>query len=500
MSAVPSQMVLSEMAQNLRPETRLFIDGKFQDAASGKTFETVNPATGKVIARVAEGDSEDIDRAVIAARRAFEGGAWRKMAPRERRHKMFRLAELIDRDTLALGLLESVDNGRPVAGMVAGDMPGTADSLRWHAEAIDKIYDQISRTPRHIQSLIVREPIGVVGTVIPWNFPVPIFMMKLAPAMASGNSVIIKPAEQTSLTALHLAALVAEAGIPDGVVNVITGYGETAGQALGRHMDVDCLSFTGSTEVGRYFLKYAAESNLKRVSLELGGKSPVIVMPDVKNMKSVVEQVTKGILFGQGENCSAGSRLFAHSSIREELMEGLIKSFNTWKVGDPLAPDTKIGAMIDANHLDRVISYVDAGKSGGATLTLGGERLLVETGGSYIGPTIFENVSNGMKIAEEEIFGPVLAAMTFETVEEAVRLANDTTYGLHAQLYTDDLTTAHTVSRQIRAGQVSVNCFSEGDNTVPFGGYKQSGFGGSEKGLVVHDQYTLTKTIWMLLQ
>jgi len=336
--------------------------------------------------------------------------------------------------------------------------------------------------------------------VIPWNFPLAILAMKTAPALAGGNSLIVKPAEQTTLSALRFAELVAEAGIPAGVFNIVTGFGETVGQALGRHPDVDCLSFTGSTEVGRYFLKYAAESNLKKVILELGGKSPAIVMDDVDDLQPIVEQLAIGILFSQGENCSAGSRLLVHEKVKGRLLEALVEHFKTWTVGDPLVEGTRIGALIDEKHMNNILGYIKAGVEEGGRIILGGQRIRQETGGYYIEPTIFDDVSNQMTIAREEIFGPVLSVITFSSVEEAIAIANDTPYGLAASLYTNNLHTAHKVSRAIRAGTVSVNCFSEGDQSVPFGGFKQSGFGGREKSFLAHDQYSEVKTIWIQLK
>jgi 4-(gamma-glutamylamino)butanal dehydrogenase len=488
------------LARSIHFETQAFIGGEFVDAASGKSFDTINPATGKVIASIAETNSEDVDRAVAAARNAFEAGDWRKRSPGERKTGLLKLADLIESNGQDLAILESLDTGKPILDALNVDIPESVATLRWHAEAIDKIYDSISPTPADTVSMIVREPIGVVGTVVPWNFPLLITAMKVAPVLAGGNSIVIKPAEQTPLTALRLARLAAEAGIPPGVINVLPGYGDTAGQAIGRHADVDCISFTGSNEVGRYFLRYAAESNLKRVLLELGGKSPVLVMDDVDDLRPVVEQIAMGILFSQGENCSAGSRLLVHERIKDRLLEAVIGHFKTWKVGDPFAADTKIGALIEEAHLGRVLGYIDAGRKEGASVALGGKQILKETGGYFLEPTVFDGVRNGMRIAQEEIFGPVLSTISFKDAEEAVRIANDTKFGLAASLYTNNLHLAHGMSRRIRAGTVSVNCFSEGDQAVPFGGFKQSGFGGREKSLLAHDQYLQFKTIWMQLK
>jgi gamma-glutamyl-gamma-aminobutyraldehyde dehydrogenase len=487
-------------AKKLKFETRAFIDGAYADAKSGETFETINPATGKLLANVAAGDAADVDLAVKAARRSFEAGAWSGMPPRERKKVLLRFADLIEKHSAELALIETLDCGKPINDSLSVDLPDSVETLRWHAEATDKIYDQMSPAPRDVVSMIVREPIGVVGGVIPWNFPLFVAMWKLAPALAGGNSLVLKPAEQTSLSLIRLAALAAEAGIPEGVFNVVPGLGPTAGQAIGLHRDIDCVSFTGSGEVGRLFLKYSADSNMKRVILECGGKSPAIVMGDVKNLGPVVENVATGILFCQGENCSAGSRLIVHESVKDRLLDELKPAFKSWTVGDPLDRSTRIGAMIEEEHLAKVLSYIDIGRKEGAKIALGGNQVLADTGGSFVEPTIFDGVSNSMKIAREEIFGPVLSVITFKDEAEAVRLANDTNYGLAASLYTDDLNTAHRVAKSIRAGTVSVNCYSEGDFAVPFGGYKESGFGGKDKGLAAHDQYTETKAVWIQLR
>lgn len=488
-----------ELAKAITPEARAFINGRFVAAASGETFDTINPSTGKVIASVALGSEEDVNRAVGAAKASFESGVWANMPPGERKSVLLRWADLIEANLEELAVLETLDCGKPVRDSLAVDIPDTVGTLRWHAEATDKIYDQMSPAPNDVVSMIVREPIGVVGVVIPWNFPLFVGMWKIAPALAGGNSVVVKPAEQTSLTMLRIAGLAAEAGLPDGVFNVVPGLGHVAGRAIGMHMDVDCVSFTGSTEVGRAFLKYSADSNLKKIVLECGGKSPAIVMDDVGDLSPIVENLATGILFCQGENCTASSRLIVHESVKERLFDALVPEFNSWTVGDPLNIDTKIGAMIHAQHLEKVLSYVEAGKAEGAELALGGEQILKDSGGFFIEPTIFDGVNNNMKIAREEIFGPVLSIISFKDAEEAVQIANDTNFGLAASLYTENLNTAHKVAKQLRAGTVSVNCYSEGDYAAPFGGYKESGFGGKDKSLMAHDQYTETKTIWIQL-
>jgi len=487
-------------AAAMKFETRAFINGAYVDSRSGKTFNTVNPATGKTLAAVAECDKADVDLAVASARRSFESGSWSRRAPRERKKTLLKFADLIEKHLTELAVTETLDCGKPVNDSLNVDLPDTIETLRWHAEAIDKLYDQVAPTPHDVVSMIVREPMGVVGAVLPWNFPIFTAMWKIAPALAGGNSMVIKPAEQTPLTAVRLAALASEAGIPDGVLNVVPGYGETAGQAIGRHMDVNCVSFTGSGEVGKLFLKYAGDSNMKRIVLECGGKSPAIVMEDAGDLQPVVDQVAAGILFCQGENCSAGSRLVVHNAIKDKLLDRLKPVFKSWTVGDPLNGETRIGALIEEQHLRKVMSYVGIAKDEGARVALGGSRLMEQSGGYFFEPTIFDNVKNSMRIAREEIFGPVLSVIGFSDTEEAVRIANDTSYGLAASLYTNNLNTAHRVARAIRAGTVSVNCYSEGDFTVPFGGYKESGFGGKDKSLMAHEQYTETKTIWIQLR
>lgn len=487
-------------ASSLSLQGQAFIHGRRVPAASGKTFQSINPATGHGLAQIAECDAQDIDTAVRAARSVFESRAWSAMAPKQRKRVLLRFADLMEKYLEELALMEVLDCGKPIGDARTVDLPDSIETLRWHAEAIDKLYDQVAPSAPDVVAMIVREPVGVVGAVLPWNFPILMAMWKIAPALAGGNSLVIKPAEQTSLTCLRLAELAMEAGLPPGVLNVVPGFGETAGQGLGRHPDVDCVSFTGSGETGRCFLKYAAESNLKRIVLECGGKSPAIVLKDVRQLTPVAEQLAAGILFCQGENCSAGSRLIVEREIKDALMDELFAAFTAWKVGDPLEPDTRVGAMIDQNHLQRVLGYIEAGRREGAVLARGGEQVLRETGGFFIEPTIFEGVSNEMTIAREEIFGPVLSVLTVADAEEAVRVANDTSYGLASSLYTDDLNRAHSISRALRAGTVSVNCFSEGDMGVPFGGFKQSGFGGRDKSLLAHDQYTETKSIWIQLR
>ena len=480
--------------------TDAFIDGTFRPAASGARFPTENPATGQQLAEIAAGDIEDIDIAVRAARRAFDAGVWSKRSPTERKQVLLRFAGLLEANLEELAQLEALDAGKPITDCREVDIPETVRTFRWYAEALDKVFDAVAPTGHEALGLIIREPIGVVGAVLPWNFPLMMAAWKAAPALASGNSLIIKPAELTSLSTLRMAELAAEAGIPDGVLSVVPGLGETAGQALGRHMDVDALSFTGSTEVGRMFLRYSSESNLKEIVLECGGKSPQVIMADSPDLDYVADQVLFAGFMNMGENCTCGSRLIVHRSVRDELIDKLVSKTADWPVGDPLDPATRIGPMIERPHLDKVLGYIEAGRAEGARVVVGGSRTLESSGGHFVEPTVFDDVDNSMKIAREEIFGPVISTIPFDTEEQAIAIANETSYGLAASLYTTDLDTAFRLARSIKAGTVSVNSYSEGDITTPFGGYKQSGFGGRDKGLEAFDQYTQKKTVWVTLR
>jgi len=483
-----------------RFRTQAFIDGAFRDARSGATFESLNPATGRVITTVAAGDASDIDDAVAAARRSFDDGRWSRLAPAARKRVLLRFADAIEAASDELATLDALEGGKPITDTRDVDLPDTVKTFRWYAEAIDKLFDAVAPTGPEALGLIVREPIGVVAAVLPWNFPILMAAWKVAPALAAGNSMVVKPSRLTSLSAIRLAELAAEAGLPDGVLNVVPGPGGAAGAALGRHMDVDKVAFTGSTEVGRLFLQYASESNLKEVTLECGGKSPQVVLAEPPDLDYVADQVLFAALMNQAENCSCGSRLIVHRSLEEPLLEKLVAKLPEWKVGDPMDPETKIGPMVEAPHLDKVLGYIDVGRAEGAEVLAGGGRVLEETGGWFVEPTIFTGVRNTMRIAREEIFGPVLSTIPFDTEEEGIRLANETPYGLAASVYTRDLDAAFRVSRALRAGTVGVNAYSEGDITTPFGGYKQSGFGGRDKGLEALEQYTEKKTIWVTLR
>ncbi|MDH4166658.1 MAG: aldehyde dehydrogenase [Gammaproteobacteria bacterium] len=473
-----------------------FIDGRYVDAASGATFDDVTPIDGRVIARVASTDQADVERAVAAARRAFDSGAWSRQPPRERKRVLQRFAELILAHRDELALLETLDMGKPISDSLAVDIPATARCIAWYAEAVDKVYDEVAPTAHDQLALITREPIGVVAAIVPWNFPLIMAAWKIGPALAAGNSFVLKPSEKSPLSAIRLAALAAEAGIPDGVFNVLPGYGHTAGQALALHMDVDCIGFTGSTRTGKLMLQYSGQSNMKRVWLECGGKSPNIILADCPDLDRAAATAAGAIFFNQGEMCTAASRLIVEASVRDRVLEKVVEASRAMQPGDPLDPATRMGAIVDEIQTRTVLGYIDSGRSEGASVLAGGQRVREQTGGCYIEPTVFADVQTDMRIAREEIFGPVLAAITVQDAEEAVRVGNGVEYGLAAAVWTRDIGKAHRIAKALRAGMVYVNCYDADDITVPFGGFKQSGIG-RDKSLHAFDKYTELKTTWI---
>nr|WP_298375455.1 aldehyde dehydrogenase [uncultured Halomonas sp.] len=497
MSTQMSHADWQRLAGDLRFETRAFINNAFSDAASGETFETINPATGKTLASVASCDKADADVAVRHARQAFERGDWSRMAPGQRKQVMLRLADLMEQHKNELALLDTLDMGKPV-GSSLGDMAGAIGCIRYNAESIDKIYGEVAPTGEDALGLILREPLGVVASIVPWNFPLMMTAWKIGPALAAGNSVILKPSEKSPLSALRLAQLVQEADFPEGVFQVLPGFGHTAGKALALSMDVNCLSFTGSTGVGKQLMQYAGQSNLKRVYLECGGKSPNVVFADCKDLDAVASNAAAAIFHNQGEVCIAGSRLLVENSIREEFVQQVLAHAENMQPGDPLNPDSFMGAIVDETQHKRILDYIRQGVEEGANLRLGGEAVSPIDGGLFVAPTVFDNVTDQMTIGREEIFGPVLAVFGFDSEEEAVRMANDSDYGLAAGLWSQDIDRIMRVSRRLHSGQVFVNNWAGGDQTVPFGGVKQSG-NGRDKSHHSLEEYSELKTVWMTL-
>ncbi len=487
-----------QRAKTLKIDGRAFINGKRVNAADMATFECFSPIDNRKLTDVASCKAADIDLAVLAARTAFNDRHWAGLSPKERKQTMVRFADLIIADREELALLETLDMGKPIKASFNGDVNSAANTLRWFGEAIDKVYDEIAPTADHTLAMITREPIGVVGAIVPWNYPIAMAAWKIAPALAAGNSVVLKPSEKSPLTALRLGDLALQAGIPAGVLNVVPGFGAEAGSPLALHMDVDCIAFTGSTAVGKKIQVMAGQSNLKRAWCELGGKSPNIVFADCIDMDKAAAASAGSIFYNQGESCNAPSRLLLERSIKDEFIKKILKELPNYMPGDPLDANTGMGAMVDCGQMENVLKYIASGKLQGANLLAGGERVRAETNGFYIPPTIFDNVTNDMTIAIEEIFGPVLCIITFDTTDEAIKIANDTIYGLAAAVWTRDISKAHTVARALRAGTVHVNSYDEDDITVPFGGFKQSG-NGRDKSLHALEKYTELKTTWIRL-
>ncbi len=475
---------------------RAVIDGARHDAVAGETFIKASPIDGRTLGPVARGREADIDAAVKSARAAFADGRWCGKPPAARKKILQRFADkiLATRDELAL--LETLDMGKPIQYSLSVDVPSTARTIAWYAEAIDKVYGEIAPTPASSLALITREPMGVIGVVVPWNYPMIMAAWKLGPALASGNSVVLKPSEKSPYTALRLAELAVEAGLPPGVFNVVPGFGPEAGEALALHMDVDAIGFTGSTRVGRKMLEYAGRSNLKRVYNELGGKSAFVVFDDFANVEHAARTAAGSMFFNQGESCNAPSRVLVHERIADRFVAIVAAEAAQYRPADPLAATTTMGALVDEGQLRTVMGYIEAGTREGARTVTGGQRARADSGGFYVEPTVFDAVANGMTIAREENFGPVMCVIRFKTEAEAIALANASNYGLQASVWSDNINRAHRVARALRAGTVHVNQYDEDDITVPFGGYKQSG-NGRDKSLHALDKYTELKTTWI---
>ncbi len=486
-------------AKALTIRNQAFINGQYVPAASGKTFSCLSPIDGLLITQVAECEQEDIERAVKAARHAFEAGVWSESSPVHRKKTLQKFALLIEKHAEELALLESIDMGKPVANALSIDVSASVRCLSWTAEAVDKVYGEIAPTPNHELGLITREPLGVVAAIVPWNFPLLMATWKFAPALAAGNSVILKPSEKSPLSALRIAELAMQAGIPAGVFNVLPGFGKGAGEPLALHMDVDGLVFTGSTGVGKHLLQCAGRSNMKRAFMECGGKSPNLVFADAPDLEEAAKAAAIGIFFNQGEVCTAASRLLVERSIKDDFVKMVVEAGKNLHPKHPFDPSAPMGAMVDEGHMNRVLEFIEQGKAEGAELALGGERVMTESGGYYIAPTVFNEVAHEMSISKQEIFGPVLSVIGFDTEDEALRIANDTDFGLAAGVWTQNLSKAHRVAKKLRAGSVWVNYWDGGDMTAPFGGFKQSG-NGRDKSLHAFEKYTELKATWINLK
>lgn len=474
------------------------IDGQEYASASEISFAVINPATQQLLANVDISDQHTVDRAVNVARRSFERGDWSQQSPSSRKAVLLRLAELILQHADELALLDSLSMGKTITDARELDVPGAAGVFRWYAESLDKLYGQVAPTAKDAIALITRVPLGVIAAVVPWNFPLDMAAWKIAPALAAGNSVILKPAEQSPFSALRLAELALEAGLPAGVLNVLPGTGSVTGKALGMHPDIDAVAFTGSTQVGKYFMQYAAQSNLKQVWLECGGKSPNVIFADCDNLDLAAEKAASAIFFNQGEVCSANSRLLVERCLHDEWVERLLALAPQWQPGDPLDPASRAGAMVSGRHTDNVMKHIQLAREQGAELRCGGERLTINRSNNFVLPTIFTGVRSDMPLAQEEIFGPVLAVMPFDSEEQAIALANDSIYGLAASLWSSDLSRVHRVAQRLNAGTVSVNTIDAIDVSVPFGGGKQSGFG-RDHSPHAFDKFTQLKTTWIQL-
>ncbi|AEY64873.1 aldehyde dehydrogenase [Clostridium sp. BNL1100] len=488
---------VTKLKENAEIKTKAFINGKYVDSLDGETFDKVSPIDGKVIAKIASCKQADVDLAVSAARQAYEKGVWSDITPEQRKNILYAFANLVEAHHMELATLETMDMGKPISNSI-GEIRRCFNGIRWFAEAIDKLYGAVATTRPNINAQIVREPYGVVAAIIPWNYPLMMAVWKFAPALAAGNSVVLKPAEQSPLTLLCIAEFAKQAGIPDGVFNVVPGYGETAGQALALHMDVDKITFTGSSEVGKLIMQYSGLSNMKRVSLECGGKCPNIVFPDAYDLDDVAKQTAGAMFYNSGQVCDSPTRLLIHKSIKEAFLKKLIEYSKEYMPQNPLGPACSMGSVVTGEQMERILNYIEIGKLEGAKLIMGGKQVLSESGGYYVEPTIFSDVNNKMRIAQEEIFGPVLSVIEFETEEEAIEIANDSIYGLCAFVWTSDLKKAVSLSKKLKCGKILINSTGDGDWSVPHGGFKQSGFG-RDKSIESIEQYTQTKLTWIEL-
>ena len=491
-----SYKIVKEKKSILHFPSDLFIDGKYHKSISEKSFDNISPIDGKLINKISFAQQSDIDIAVSSARKVFEKGHWSNMAPGQRKKILLKFSQLIERDRLELSLLDTIDMGKTINDTYNADLPTSIDNIEWYSEIIDKLFDDISPSSKEYMGLITKEPIGVVAAIVPWNYPLWMAIWKIAPALITGNSVILKPAEQSPMSAIKIGALLAEAGLPDGVFSVLPGDGPITGKQLCLHNDIDCVAFTGSGVVGKLVLQYSGQSNMKRVQLECGGKSPNIIFADCEDLDAAAEASAYAIFGNQGEVCSAGSRLIIQKEIEKDFINKVAKISTKMQPGDPFDPESFAGAIVNNEQLEKINKYVNIGKEEGASVEVGGNITMKDTGGCYFEPTIFTNVNNKMRVAQEEIFGPVLTTLTFSTFEEAISIANDSQYGLAAGVWTKDINKAIKASREIRAGTVYINNYEEGmDSTIPLGGYKQSGIG-RDSGYQALDNYLQVKSTW----